>query len=107
MYRLLAALNHASDSIEVLTAAYLELQRQSRNISDGDLRHSFFENVPLNQGIVEAYDRHNQTARTIAVSLARSEAPLGRPLREDEYVPVQWTVTAPEDEAIADKTARR
>ena len=107
LYRLLAALDHTSDSIEVLTAAYLELQRQSRNISDGDLRHSFFENVPLNRSIVEAYDRHNRTARVIAVSLARSGAPLGRPLREDEYVPVQWTVSAPEDEAIADKTARR
>lgn len=107
LHRLLAALDHKSDSIEVLTAAYLELQRQARNISDADLRHSFFENVPLNRGIVEAYDRYNQTARTIAVSLAKSEAPLGRPLRENEYVSVQWTISAPEDEAIADKTARR
>ena len=32
---------------------------------------------------------------------------LGRPLREDEFVAVSWTVASPEDEAIAGKVARR
>ena len=41
------------------------------------------------------------------VRLPRAEAPTGRPLRDDEYVEVAWTVAAPEDEAITGKVARR
>jgi tetratricopeptide (TPR) repeat protein len=35
--------------------------------------------------------------RQITTRLPRADAPLGRPLREDEYVTVTWTVDAPED----------
>jgi DNA-binding SARP family transcriptional activator len=41
------------------------------------------------------------------VRLPRAEAPTGRPLRDDEWLEVTWTVAAPEDEAIINKVARR
>jgi hypothetical protein len=43
----------------------------------------------------------------ITIRLPRSDVPLGRPLRDDEFVAVTWTVAALEDEAIAGKVARR
>jgi hypothetical protein len=43
----------------------------------------------------------------ISVSLARKDVPLGRTLREDEFVTVQWTLNSPEDESISDKSIRR
>jgi DNA-binding SARP family transcriptional activator len=107
LYRLLLGLDQATRANEVLRHTYEDLQRQARNIRDPNYRHGFLSRVPLHRQIVEAYDRLNQTARVITVSLAHHDAPLGRSLRTDEYVSVQWTVSAPEDEAIPDKTDRR
>ena len=39
--------------------------------------------------------------------MPRADAPLGRPLREDEWVQVEWSVEAPEDEAVHGKAPRR
>ncbi|GAB4581708.1 MAG: AAA family ATPase [Anaerolineales bacterium] len=91
----------------ILRAAYAELQRQALAIQNVDLRRSFFTRVPLNRAIVAAYDQLQPVPRTKTVFLAHRAAPLGRALREDELVPVQWTILAPEDEAISDKTAQR
>lgn len=41
------------------------------------------------------------------VTLARADAPLGRPLTPDEKVTLCWTVEAPEDASVAGKVARR
>jgi hypothetical protein len=92
---------------DVLRAAYQELQRQARTISDHALRRRFFVNVWLNREIVLAHDRLASVQRVIPFKLARRSAPLGRALLPDEMVTVEWTVNAPEDEAIADKTERR
>ncbi len=61
----------------------------------------------LNREIVAAHDTLSTLGRTLVVTLAQRSAPLGRPLRPDERVPVRWTVSAPEDDAIRGKTARR
>ena len=45
--------------------------------------------------------------RHVTVTLAHKDAPLGRPLTEEEKVTVCWTIHAPEDAAIAGKAARR
>jgi hypothetical protein len=71
------------------------------------LRRSFFERVPLNRSIVAAYDEHTATRRVISVTLARADAPLGRPLKAEELVTVVWTVDLPEDEAFSGKNERR
>jgi DNA-binding SARP family transcriptional activator len=107
LYRLLTAVNRDEAAYDVLRAAYQELQRQARTIGDHALRHSFFANVWLNREIVIAHDQLGSTQRVITIQLARRSAPLGRALLPNEIVTIAWTVSAPEDEAIADKTERR
>jgi tetratricopeptide (TPR) repeat protein len=107
LFRLLQALDRLSQANEVLQAAHDELQRQAQYIADPTLRRGFFELVYINRAIVEAYDLSRHTSRLRSVRLASKHAPLGRLLREDEYVLVQWTVSAPEDDSVTDKTARR
>lgn len=41
------------------------------------------------------------------VRLPRADAPTGRPLRPEEYIEITWTLSAPEDESIPNKTDRR
>jgi len=43
----------------------------------------------------------------IRVRLPSASAPTGRPLRDDEYVTVTWTVALPEDKVIPGKVTRR
>lgn len=107
LYQLLMEIDRRDSAQTILNAAYSELQRQASAISDEDLRRSFYERVPLNRWIVEAYDSINGIPRVISVELAHIQAPLGRQLRNDEHVSVQWTVSAPEDDTIGDKAARR
>lgn len=107
LQRLFTALGQPDRADEVLRAAYAELQRQAQTIGDPGLRESFFGRVSLNREIVAAYDQLAGTPRRLAVSLARRNVPLGRSLRADEFVSVQWTLHAPEDESIPDKSARR
>jgi AraC-like DNA-binding protein len=107
LFRLLSAKQRPEQAKEVLQAAYAELQRQAQAIGDLNLRRSFFARVPLNRAIVAAYDEGMNIPRVVPVTLARREAPLGRPLREDETVTVPWTISAPEDEALLDKTTQR
>lgn len=101
------ALQRPEQADQLLHAAYHELQRQAGVIADAAMRRSFLERVPLNQTIVAAYDRLTHTARYLTVTLARRDAPLGRPLTTAETVTIRWTINGPEDEAIADKLARR
>ncbi|NBD35522.1 MAG: DUF1670 domain-containing protein, partial [Chloroflexi bacterium] len=56
---------------------------------------------------LEAECAERRTARQLSIRLARLDAPIGRPLREDEYVEVTWTVFAPEDDVITDPVERR
>ena len=110
LYRLLVELGGAwvAHAPDVLRAAYAELQRQAKAISDGERRLSFFERVPLNRAIVTAHNQLLSTAHDVAsVALARQGVPLGRSLRPDEYVTVQWTLHSPADDAIDDKSIRR
>jgi tetratricopeptide (TPR) repeat protein len=107
LYRLLVGLNQSDRAQKMLNATYAELQRQAKNISDPNQRRSFFERVPENRAIVQAYDRIAGGPRVITVSLARADVPLGRVIRHDELVSVRWTLNAPDDESIADKAERR
>ncbi len=107
MYQLFIGLEMRAEADTILDATYAELQRQARAIQDVERRRGFFTRVPLNRAIVFAYDQRHGEPRTQTVRLARREAPLGRTLREDEWVEVTWTIHAPEDEAFADKTDQR
>ncbi len=107
-YRALRAV-HDPRAQETLIGAYNLLQERAAKITDAKLRRSFLENVPAHRELVSIY--HDLQARQygsqIIVSLPRAGAPTGRPLRDDEWVQVAWTVAAPEDEAVAGKVARR
>ncbi|MCA9926482.1 MAG: DUF1670 domain-containing protein, partial [Anaerolineales bacterium] len=91
----------------LVRAAYNELQKHARVIADPDISRRFFVQVPSNRAIVQAYDSQEKIERTQQVWLAHKDAPLGRTLTPDEMVAVQWTLPAPEDEAILNKTERR
>jgi DNA-binding SARP family transcriptional activator len=107
LYQLLDRLNQSERAAAVLRAAYAELQRQGAAISDDHLRQQFFQRVLLNRSIVAAYDQLNQRQRRFTVTLARADAPLGRRLTDRDVVTIEWTIAAPEDEAIADPIDRR
>lgn len=107
LFRLLSELGDKESAEAVIRAAYAELQRQAQAIQTSESRQRFFTRVPTNRAIVAAYDRVTHTQRKQTVSLARQTAPLGRVLRPDEYIAVEWTVNAPEDEAYPDKTSQR
>jgi DNA-binding SARP family transcriptional activator/tetratricopeptide (TPR) repeat protein/type II secretory pathway predicted ATPase ExeA len=101
----------------ILETAYRLLQEQA-NLLPEEVRGSFLGQVSVHQEIVAAYQelqagRPDSPAavegagQRITVFLPRADAPLGRPLRPDEYVAVTWTVHAPEDEEPRGKVARR
>jgi predicted ATPase/DNA-binding SARP family transcriptional activator/DNA-binding transcriptional ArsR family regulator len=94
---------------QVLIAAHNLLQKRAGSITDQDLQRCYLENVRINREVVAAY-RDLQTrlqGSQITRALPRSDAPTGRPLREEEYVSVTWTPAAPEDDGIPRKGDRR
>jgi DNA-binding SARP family transcriptional activator len=105
--RLLDRLGRRSEADELLDAAHSELRRQAATIADPDRRRGFFERVPLNRMIIAAVDARSGVSRVAIVRLASSAAPLGRRLKPEEFVVVQWTLDAAEDDAIADAADRR
>ncbi len=107
LQQLLTRLGRTADAEEVTRAAFSELQRQASEIQDDALRQRFFAGLPLHRAITAAYVQLHAAQRRIRVTLARADAPLGRTLLPDEQVAVEWTIQAPEDEAISDPTLRR
>ncbi len=113
-YRVLRA-NGDPRAKRVLSLTHDLLQRQAAKIDDEKLRSSFLTNVLVHRETVAAsqelqasqQESLTLTEKPVTVSLPRADAPLGRPVREDEFVTVTWTVAAPEDETIAGKVARR
>lgn len=106
--------NHDPRAIDLLATVYRSLLEQAEKIGDEQLRHSFLHNVASNREIIAHYQLQNpfldeteNQSRQITVSLPRSQAPLGRPLREDEFITVAWTISAPTDAGIPGKVARR
>jgi tetratricopeptide (TPR) repeat protein len=103
-YRVLRATNDPRAE-EILSSAHGLLEQRASKIGDQELRQSFLENIAEHRAITAAL--RGQRSCEIAVKLPRGDAPTGRPLRDDEYVTVAWTVATPEDEAMAVGPARR
>jgi biotin operon repressor len=61
--------------------------------------------VPDHRAIVAATEHTFATERT--VTLPRIDVPLGRPVRDDEWIDVRWTVTDPSDSSIRNRGERR
>ncbi|RZV46884.1 MAG: HTH domain-containing protein [Acidimicrobiia bacterium] len=85
-----------SDAHELLTRRLQDLTTDQRSTALA---------TPEHRAIVEAVTRRHPTTRQ--VRLARRDVPTGRPLQDADFVLVDWTVAAPEDDAIADPGERR
>jgi tetratricopeptide (TPR) repeat protein len=91
----------------VLGRAYQELMAQAAVIVDHDVRRRFLHQVPAHQTLLDAYGARQPVQQVVQAVLARVDAPTGRTLHPEERVTVNWTIKAPEDVAIVDKSERR
>ncbi|MBN1138451.1 MAG: tetratricopeptide repeat protein, partial [Anaerolineae bacterium] len=104
-YQIMAEAGETEAARTALERAYVQVQEQCADLPDPAWQRGFVEDVPLHRQIVAAWQ--TLPPRQLVVRLARVEAPLGRPLRDDEYTTVTWTVDAPDDAALPDKASRR
>jgi DNA-binding SARP family transcriptional activator len=90
---------------KLISHAHHLLQQRASKIADRDLRQSFLENIPAHRAIASAVRGYH--AHVVTVRLACAGAPTGRPLHDDEYVTIAWTVAAPGDDSVSEGLARR
>ncbi len=103
-HRVLVALGRHDQAAVALDQAHSELMNALADLSPDDQRLSL-ERVPAHREIVTAWEAvHFQRE---VVRLPQIEAPTGRPLRDTEFVTVTWTLFAPEDNTVPDKSERR
>jgi tetratricopeptide (TPR) repeat protein len=109
IYKVLLAAGDTGRARGFLIEAHDTLMERAEKLEDPSIRDMFLENVAVHREIVTAYRdlQPSQQEHSITVSLPRADAPLGRALREDEFVTIAWAVAAPEDQAIVGKIARR
>lgn len=104
-YQIMTAASETEAARLALERAYTQVQEQCAALPDPAWQRAFVEEVPLHRQITTAWQALQP--RRLTTRLPRAGAPTGRPLHDDEYVAVTWTVDAPEDRAMADKTSRR
>ncbi|MFQ5340276.1 MAG: tetratricopeptide repeat protein, partial [Anaerolineae bacterium] len=103
-YQALLAVGREGEARSALEQAHRALQAVIAGLSP-EQQQTSLERVPEHRAIVVAWEAAQP--RRLIVRLPRADAPTGRPLRDDEYVDVTWTVAAPEDGAIRRRVARR
>jgi tetratricopeptide (TPR) repeat protein len=85
---------------------YLQRSAQAEKVQRGQLlldeARSLFQRLGMADDLtqLEAETLPRVRSGQIRVHLAHADAPIGRPLRDDEYVEVTWTLAAPEDQGI-------
>ena len=104
LYKTLNALERTTEARQALEQAYQGLVDMVSSLTPEDQKMSC-EQVPVHRAILKAWQKSHP--RRISVRLPRAGTPLGRPLKPEEWVEVNWTVAAEEDEAIGGKVARR
>ncbi|MDX1686527.1 MAG: tetratricopeptide repeat protein [Candidatus Promineifilaceae bacterium] len=103
--RILNAAGEPEQARAALEKAHGIVREQQATLPDAAWRETFVDDVPIHRAIVRSWQA--QQPETVTVSLPHEDAPTGRPLREDEWVDVAWTVEAAEDDAVQGKKARR
>jgi predicted ATPase/DNA-binding SARP family transcriptional activator len=95
--------------LAILNTDYDLLMKFAENISDPERRRAYIHDISPGVSIWNDYQTYiaGKTSRQIQVQLPHMDAPTGRPLRDDEWVVVNWTITDPEDDLIEGKAARR
>jgi DNA-binding SARP family transcriptional activator/biotin operon repressor len=103
-HRALAALGRTDQAKEALEHAYRHLITALADLTP-EARLSSLERVSAHREILAVWEAiHFQRE---VVRLPQIEAPTGRPLRDTEFVNVTWTLFAPEDNTVLDKSERR
>jgi tetratricopeptide (TPR) repeat protein len=69
-----------------------------------EARLRFMVTNPMNRRVQAAWEALTVTTM---VRLVHADTPLGRKLREDDYVAVTWSIHTPEDEGVASSADRR
>ncbi|MBN1975988.1 MAG: tetratricopeptide repeat protein [Anaerolineae bacterium] len=103
-YLVLSAVGRAEEAHTAVERAWQLLSEALEGLSSAQRRASLTR-VPEHRAIAEAWQA-TQVQRVV-VRLPRVGAPTGRPLREDEWVDVSWTVASPEDAEVSGKAERR
>ncbi|MEW5721416.1 MAG: DUF1670 domain-containing protein, partial [Chloroflexota bacterium] len=108
-YRALLAAGETARGLAALRTAYDLLLTHAATIADAERRRAFIHDISPGKHIWDDYRDLIEGARTrrVQIRLPRADAPTGRALRDDEYVEITWTIDAPEDASIKNKTARR
>ena len=91
------------DAAEQLALAFQLLESNLDGVDD--CRAAAARSLPRFVAIIEDYERFHP--RIVEARLPVETAPIGRPLKTDEYTIVAWTVSDPADWEIDDATQRR
>jgi tetratricopeptide (TPR) repeat protein len=102
-YRVFSAQGRLGDASQHILQAQTAMLDMAEPLPADD-RTRFLQTVPLNWETQAALD---SLAHKIEVRLVRADVPLGRKLLKTDYIPVTWTVYAPEDDLIQKKAGRR
>ncbi|MEJ2211116.1 MAG: tetratricopeptide repeat protein, partial [Anaerolineae bacterium] len=104
-YQALLAAGEIERGQAALRAAYDLLITYAHSLADPVRRQAYLHDIEPGRTIWNDYQALVSTQQR--VRLPRIDAPTGRPLQDDEYATITWTVKAPQDEALANKVARR
>ncbi len=91
------AAHYVGEAHKQLTTMLLDLDPESQKLS--------WTKVPSHRAILSRWESVAPVQREVLLSSV--EAPLGRPLRDDEQVAVSWTLRLPTDAQIASPVERR
>ena len=103
-YQSLLTNQETSAAHRVLARTYRLLLQFIQGLTPEQQEHSL-QDVPEHRVIINAWNQIQP--ETMQIKLPQANAPTGRPLKDDEFVEIAWTVKALEDIEIADRTTRR
>jgi DNA-binding SARP family transcriptional activator/predicted ATPase len=97
-HQVLTTLDRTDEAGDAIGQAYSMLSQALRGLSP-EQREMSLERVPEHRAIVAAWTATQPQRATFR--LPRADAPTGRPLRDDEWMEVSWTIVAPGDEQVS------
>ena len=108
-FQILEAQEGRRQAAPFLQCAYDVLQEKAAEIHDAELRRSFLHEILEHRMILLAHELGRTPPPLLVrrLRLPRQDAPTGRPLRDEEWVMVTWTLSAPEDGRVQGKISRR
>jgi hypothetical protein len=98
------ALGNREDASHFIALAHEQLSATLSDL-DPDMRDRSWAQVPSHREIRARWAVIGP--RTQTLDLPAADAPLGRPLREDETVTIKWRIHVPHDETIDDRRELR